>query len=340
MRIKSLLASACIGLACLGLVGCASDGIDSEFIAVSDEANLPDNGTLVFNFARAQQAFVVGNTTTTFKFDFFGGAAGELLLSERRDFAPTIRIAGIPTAANTVRITTFDANGIPRQTIAQAVGVDPRGETVVEGLSNATDVAFSRLRIAPGTVGELGENNSLSQVDVQTGGVSQVFLFAEYSEGTVVLVGDQGNYSTTNGGVASVSPTGAVTGVSPGVSTLIAEFDMQSLSIPILVTDDLNQVFTSIDVAHTQPLTLPAGGDPFQVTVTATRGDGQQFGLNPASTALTYVVASESNAFVVSSTGVVTVAVGAPAGATGVLTIQYQNPDGTFATATANLVVQ
>jgi hypothetical protein len=332
MRFRSFLAVLVLAIAGLGFTGCGSTSTSSEFVATSNDVFMANSGELVFNFITAQAPFPVDANTANIQFDFYNGVDAAPIFSTFRAFDTTITIGGVPTDARNVIITGFDANGFPLFTINQTITVVGGATTVVEGINAPVAVTLTTLRLAPGNLFQLDQQ--LTQVDVPLNGTTQVFLFAEYSNGSIVLVGSQATYTSGAPAVATVSTLATVTGVAVGNTTLLVQFGGQTLNVPIIVTDGVNQALSAISVTNAQPISV-AVGTPVQISVSGTRAsDGQQFGLAP--TDVTY--ASDSAVFVVDANGMVSTATGVT-GNTGIITVTFTNPDTSTVTATASVVV-
>ena len=322
MRFRSFMAILVIAIASLGFAGCGSSS--DSFVATGNPDGPPTTGGLTFNFITAQSPFTVDATTNTLRFDFFDGNNADPVFSVTRPFAPSVTIENVPASVRSVFITGFDADGIPLFTINQTVAVTPGSTNTVDGLSNAVPVALSRLRLAPGTLFDL--DAELTQVNVQVGGTTQVFLFAEYSNGSVVLLGDKATYSIPESGanVASVSNLGTVTGLGSGTTTLLAQFGGQTLSRPVISSDGFNPQLESINVINPSPITV-AAGTPVQITTNGQRAGGGSGIISPSSLAYT----TDNVGFTVTPGGSLSVSEDVASGITANLTVTWTNPDST-----------
>ena len=226
MRFRSFLAVLVLAIAGLGFTGCGSSGSGSEFRGhnqrrVSHRPRGSSSLTL-FRLKRPSRSMLplpicsLTSTTVSTPTPFF---------STFRAFDAQISIGGVPTASTLVIITAFDANGIPLQTFTQTISVAGGETTVIEGIASPVAVTLVQLRLAPGNLFELDQQ--LTEVDVVVGLTTQVFLFGEYSDGSIVLLGDLGTYSTVDEGIATVSTLGTVSGISIGTTTLLAQFGGQ-----------------------------------------------------------------------------------------------------------------
>ena len=238
-------------------------------------------------------------------------------------------MSGVPVNADRVVITGFDANGFPLYTIDQAIDVIGGETTVVPAVSNAVAVQLMELRLVSGDFSDL--TTGLTTVSVASGGTFQVFLIAEYDNGTLAIVGDNATYAIAASGsaIASVNNLGTISGLSVGNTTFTAEFGGQTLTLPVAVTDGLPINFSSLIVENTQPIEI-ATGTPVTLTIVA----DNMFGLSPSDSRLSYSI---DNAGFTVANGVVSLG-SATNGATGTVTVTYTNPDTTTLTATATVV--
>lgn len=322
MRFRSIMAILVIAIASLGFVGCGSSS--DSFVATGNPDGPPSTGGLTFNFITAQSPFTVDAATNTLRFDFFDGTSANAVLSVTRPFAASVTIENIPASVRAVLITGFDANGFPLFTINQTVTVTAGSTTTVDGLTNAVPVTLTQLRLAPGTLFDL--DSELTQVSVQVGGTTQVFLFAEFSNGSIVLLGDQATYSipADGSGIASVSNLGTVTGLSSGTTTLLAQFGGQTLSRPVVSSDGFNPQLESINVINPTPITV-ASSAPVQITTNGNRVGGGSGIINPSSLGYT----TDNVGFTVSANGLLSVSDQVTSGTTANLTVTWTNPDNT-----------
>ena len=278
MRLRSLLAVMLIGIAGLGFSGCGSNGNNgSEFLATTVEMQQATTGNLTFNFVTAQTAYTVSVNSATLRFDFYEGAGTTPVFSTQPNFATSVTVSGVPVNADRVVITGFDANGFPLYTIDQAIDVIGGETTVVPAVSNAVAVQLMELRLVSGDFSDL--TTGLTTVSVASGGTFQVFLIAEYDNGTLAIVGDNATYAIAASGsaIASVNNLGTISGLSVGNTTFTAEFGGQTLTLPVAVTDGLPINFSSLIVENTQPIEI-ATGTPVTLTIVA----DNMFGLSPS----------------------------------------------------------
>lgn len=336
MRFRSLLAVLVVALTGFGLVGCGSSGTNNEFVRFGNADGEPTTGSLVFNFITAQSAFTVDANSANLRFEFFESGNATPVLTVNRPFAQSITIDNVPETVTAVQITGFDAAGFPLYTINQTVSVIAGASVTVGGFTNAIPVVLNRLRLAPGNVFNLDQE--LTQVDVQVGGTSQVFLFAEFSNGSVVVVSGEGLVYDIAGaqGIASVNSLGTVSGLSAGNVTLIASFRGQTLSRPVSVTSGFAQSLSAVSIANAATPLVVTTAAPVQVVTTGTRAsDNQSFGLSPSS--LSYTI--DNPVFAVSGSGVVTVSTGVAVGTNALLTVIWTNPNNSIITTTRTVTV-
>lgn len=332
MRIRSLMAASVASVVCLGFtVGCGSSSNNSEYVVSSAQVQQQTTGSVVFNLVKAQTAFSVDTATATLKFEFFDGVTSNAVYTATKTFATSITLDGVPTSARTVVITSFDANGFPLSTITQAIEVVGGATTPISAVNTKVPVLLNKLRVVSSDLSKI--DTALTSISVPVGGTFQTFLAAEYSNGSVVLVGSNATYAIGNGGggFASVNNLGTISGLAAGTTTLDVGFAGQTLSIPLTVSNGVTVNFTSLKIENTQPIQLAPGG-----TATLAVVADNQFGLNPADSRLTYV--SNSNGFTVTN-GVLKADAGLTAGATATITATYTNPDTTKVTATVTVEV-
>jgi hypothetical protein len=330
-----------VGYTALGLSGCGSSGNDSEFV-VTTAPQTPNTGSLTFNFVAAQEPFVVDAGTAQLRFDFYdnAGALGDPVVSATVAFQPSITIEGLITSIRSVKITGLDADGIPIFTIVQAVTVVGGQNTVVEGLTDPTPVTLLNLAL-------VGANSidgvPLDGVNLEVNGTGQVYLLALFSDDTVMVVSDAATYSNDpndpdSASIVQIGQFGELRGLSPGSTSLIAEFGGQTLTIPVTVETALNETFSEIVFASPSPLTIPEGTSAVASVDGIRESDGFVFGINPASPNLSYEISGDAG-ITVDDSGLVTVADLTPGGSEATLTATYQNADGSTVSSTLQIVV-
>jgi len=333
MRFRSILAVLILAIAGLGFTGCGSSSSSSEFVATSSEITGPGSGELVFNFITAQAPFVVDADTTQLAFDFYNGVDPDPIFSTVRDFDSTIAIGGVPVAASQVVITGYDANDFPLFNISQTITVVGGATTTVEGINSPVAVTLVDLRLAPGNLFQLDQE--LTSVEVPLNATAQVFLFAEFSNGDIVLVGDLATYTILDTNIATVNSFGTISGLTVGTTTLLAQYEGQTINVPVVVNDGSLLTLSAISVSP-NPVAV-SDGNPVTVVVSGTRAsDNQTF--SGITSNVTFSVGDQAN-FAVSPAGEVSV-VGTPASGTNtILTATYTNPDSSTVSTTASVEV-
>ena len=336
MRYRSLLAFLVISFVSLGLVGCGSSNDNTNFV---NTANPPvqTTGAVQFNFVNPQ-AFTVDAATSTLLFEFFDATSTTTpVVTSTQDFAATVTVSNVPVSVTSVRITGFNANRIPLFTIDQTISVTGGETNVVPGLGTVAPVTLKKLRLAGGSIFDL--DNEITSLTVEVGGTGQVFQFGEYSNGSIVLLGQQATYAIFTGGdsFASVNSNGTVSGLSVGTTRLLVNFGSQTLDIPLAVVTPGTQNYASIQVTNeTKPIPVTAG-TPVQIATSGTTSGGSVFGLN--SSTLTYSLSNTTD-FSITSGGEVSVNSGVAGGTTATVTVSYANPNTTTVSTTVDVVAQ
>lgn len=346
MRFRSLMTLFFISLTALGLVGCGSSGVDSEFVATGPAA-VSDTGSLTFRFVRPvtpQTSFDVDSATARLRLAFFDNisATGNAVLTRTVDFAPEVTVDNVPTSVRSVRITELDSSGVPLFTTTQAVTVNAGKDTVVSATGLPVAVVLSSLELVPANS---TDSAPLSRVEVEVGGTAQVYLKARYDDGTVLVVGTAATYSPSDADSAevfSVSSSGLVRGLAPGVGQLVAAFGGQSLMLEVEVSDSLNSTFGSIFFLNSETETVTsvqvAPGSTFEYSIAGFRAsDGGALSVSSTSPYLSLSV--EGSSSVTASNGVVRVQAGAVAGDIAVVRADYLNANGTVSSADLQVVV-
>ncbi len=336
MRFRSLLTLLFISLTTLGLVGCGSSGVDSEFVATGPAA-VSDTGSLTFRFVRpvaAQQSFEVDAATSRLRFAFFDNlsAVGNAVQTRTVDFAPEVSLDNVPTSVRSVRITGLNTGGIPLYTITQSVIVEAGKDTIVSSTARPVAVSLSSLELVPANS---TDSAPLSRVETEVGGTAQVYLKALYNDGTVLVVGAAANYSPLDEeseDIFSVGPSGLVRGIAPGVGQLVASFGGQSLMLEVEVSDSLNSTFSFLFFLDSSAQVVSdveiAPGSTFAISVAGIRAsDGGVLGVSNSSSNLDFIVEGSSSVTVAG--GVVSVATGATAGDSATVIANYVNANGT-----------
>lgn len=235
MRFRSLMALLFISFTALGLSGCGSSGSSSEYV-MTGTPEQPNTGSLTFQFARAQQSFEVDAQTVRLRLEFFENvsALGAPVVTTTVDFQPTVTVENLPTSVRSVKITALDGNRIPLSTLVQSVVVVAGENTVVQVGADPVPVTLLGLRL----IGDAVSRNDLTSVSIPVNGTSQVFLEAEYSDGSKVIVGAGATYSHdpnvgNSENILEIGELGQLRGLSQGQTSVIVEFGGQSLTLPV-----------------------------------------------------------------------------------------------------------
>lgn len=341
MRSRSLMTLLFFCFTALGLAGCGStSGTSTEFV-VTNPPPAVNVGALQFNFATAQQAFVVDGATTRVRFDFFenAGALGQPFVTTSADFAPQITISGLNTVIRSVRITGLDANRVPLYTITQAVTVVGGETTIVMPNADPVPVTLQSVNfIAANSV----DGSVIDSVELEVGGTGQVYLLAIYSDGTVLVVGDAATYlndpnDPDSTSVLEVGSFGQLRGLAPGQTNLIAQFAGQTFTMPVNVSTNLTVNFDSIFLSNEQPISV-ASGSSQTVRITGVGANGVLYGVSASSPNVAYSITGAPG-ITVSPEGVISVAQTTPGGATAVVTVVYTNANGTTVQTLADVLV-
>lgn len=336
MRFRSVLAFLLVSFVSLGLVGCGSSSDGSVATGTTTAAAANNTGALTFNFV-TRQSFTVDANTNTFRFEFYEAGSSTAIYTTTANFGASVTVANIPASAARVRITGFNSSGIPLYTITQAISVTVGSTTVVPGLTASVPVTLQVLRLSGESVFAL--DTTLTSVALEVGSTFQVYVFGDYSDGSMVLLGSQPTFAIGTGGsgIASVDANGTVTGISAGTTQLIVEIAGQTLNVPVAVLTAGGQIFTSIQVVNsTIPIPLTSG-TPVQLVVSGTNSSGT-FGIAPGGN-FSYSVDDTTN-FSVDSSGNVSVNAGVAAGTSATVTVTYTNADTTTVTTTVGVVAQ
>jgi hypothetical protein len=311
MRFRSLLAVLILGIAGFGFVGCGASGTGTDFVATGNK-QVPTTGNLLFRFVTAQVAFTVPDGATTLKFEFFdGGASADSIYTSNKPFAPEITVENVPVTASTVVITGFDGNGIPLYTITQSIAVVGGTDTVIDGINGPVAVTLDQIRPAPGTVNNADQ--TLTSLTVSVGGKVQMFLYADYNNGTSVLLGTLADYQIVAGEVfASVDPTALVSGLAAGTATLEASYGGQTVQLPVFVTVGAPVEYSGITVTNTPVPVVVPNGTPVQLNVSGNLAPNTLIVLSPTDPALAYSIDPANPDFTVdTNTGIVSTTVDA-----------------------------
>lgn len=216
-------------------LGCSSGGGSSgEFTsgnASSGAVSQPtvSVGTLRFDFARAQTALLVPNSTVRLRFLFTDQAGGEgaLVLETTREFALSITITDVPVSARSVRVTALDVSGQPILTAIASVSVlADRSSTV--NFPTFVEVTPVEVVIDP------------TEVELRVGGERQFLAILRLSDGSSVEA-TGATWSSSDGAVL-VSSNGRATAVSPGSAKVRAALGGMSAEADVAVLPALPEV--------------------------------------------------------------------------------------------------
>lgn len=334
MRLRSILAVLLMATATLATIGCGSS--KKSYVATGNVVGPPTTGNLVFHFNNGDSPFLVGADTEDLLFEFFN-ADSDLELVEFTAFDEEVTVEGVPGESTAVRITGFNDKGIPLYTIDQPINVLLGLESDVPAYSTPVAVSLVQLSISSGQLDEIF--TPLTLVDVPLGTSTQVFLFADYSNGSTVLIQD-GVFSITPGGesIATVSSLGRLHGHSIGTTTLICQYGGQTLSVPVSVGQVADLALTSIMVSNVQPIVVGVGDMVQIVSIGERSSDGMTYALPASNLDYEFNVNAQAKGFDVDSNGVVTIDAATPDGDTGTLTVKWTNPDSSVLTAVVTVM--
>lgn len=340
---KSVLGLFIAFICALFAAGCTSGGDGGGFIASPGGAGggvaNAGNGSVTFNFVRAQNAIVVPTNTVNLRFEFFTGleGTGGIVLSETHPFASAVTIDNVPSTAQSSKVTALTAEGFPVAQFTVNVAV-AAGQTTTVSSTDGT--------LVPVTLDTVTANPS--SLFLAIGGSDQIVVKLGFSNGEFVsLTGalvSEATFSSSEMTVASVDASGNVTGLLNGVATItadIVDYPGRSVNVttqvgtgvinPPIVT---NLVITSPDG---DPVDLPVGTQSSALTVTATfdtvgdkvvtQTDGVTF-------------TSDNPNVSVNANQEIVVAAGASAGETATITANFMGTQDTVGVTVNNAVLQ
>jgi outer membrane protein assembly factor BamB len=165
----------------------------------------------------------------------------------------------------------------------------------------------SQLVISGFTASPLGVRNASyltmapTQITVGTGKSFQLAVIATDADGTHPDVSSQANWSSSDTSKVTVNSSGLITGVAPGASTVTAQYQGLSTSIPVNVftpnpspAPPLTQaVAYQIDYAHSGRVTLGPGGPTFPPTA--------HWSVTLSGTSISYPIIAAGKVFVTTS---------------------------------------
>ena len=275
---RSILGVFVAFICALFAAGCSSGGSGgNDFVASpgggAGNGGAPaGNGSVTFNFVRAQTAVQVPTNTANLRFEFFSGlqGGGALVFKDTRAFANTITIDNVPSSARSSVVTALTTEGFPVRTFTVDLTVSVGGTTTVNATAGTS---------APVTV--TGITSSPSQVALGLGDTSQLLISAQFSNGDVVALSgalsSQVTFTSNNTTVVSVSANGTLTAGVAGTTTVTASFMGQTVNVTVAVGNGITPPPTvqnlTITTVETQPISLPRGTVSQPITVTATFSD-------------------------------------------------------------------
>ena len=274
---RSILGVFVAFICALFAAGCSSGGSGgNDFVASpgggAGNGGAPaGNGSVTFNFVRAQTAVQVPTNTTNLRFEFFSGlqGGGALVFKDTRAFANTITIDNVPSSARSSVVTALTTEGFPVRTFTVDLTVSAGGTTTVDATAGTS---------APVTV--TGITSSPSQVALGVGDSSQIVVSAQFSNGDVVALSgalaSQVTFTTNDMTVVSIGADGTLTAGVAGTTTVNASFMGQTANVTVAVGNGITPPPTVQNLTLTtveQPVDLPRGTVSQPITVTATFSD-------------------------------------------------------------------
>lgn len=264
--------------------GCSGGGGNKGFVASPSDNPGPGgsagNGSVTFNFVKAQTAIEVPTSTVALRFQFYTGleGTGVVVLNETRPFAAKVTFENVPTSVRSTKVTALTSEGFPIREFVASVGVVASEETVVSSASGtSTPITLDTVSASPASL-------SLAIGGTATPVVQLNFSNGEFVRLTEALV-SEALFSSSDSSVASVDPaTGEVTGLLNGTSVIRAEIvDYPGKSVDVVTqvgTGVVNPpLVTTLTVQPTAPdtfpLSLPVGTQSRPVVVTATFDTGE-----------------------------------------------------------------
>jgi hypothetical protein len=321
-RVRSTLMVLIISLVSLFALGCGDDQDDFVFTNTNNVAT----GNVVFQFARAQAA-TVPTDTATLVFDFFNStvpSAGALIYSAESPFANVVTVTGVPVDARSVVVTCYDVDGQPIADLFAVITVLPGVNTNAD-LSNANvnPITFDSITVTPDPVDlVLGtQNNSTAQLLV-TGNFSN----GESIQFTTAENAANGTFMSNAPGVATVSESGLVSGVSAGATTVDVTYEVngvvRSTNVDVEVTGG---VLPDVLTVTPDTLTVADGTSSGALSAALSTNGGATTDIT-GDADLTYALqAAVAGISVNANTGVVTVAGGTADGTTATVVATYDD---------------
>ncbi len=209
-RLSTLIAALVVGLVTLGLTGCGSSGDGNDaFVATTPPTGNTTTGAVTFNFVAAQYA--VGPTANQLRIEFFPNATqtGTPSLSVTVPFAATVTVQNVPVTTQSFRVTSYDQNNVPLVTVTQTITVIADTVNTVAQIAAPQAVQLNQIAVVNSNVFPPTLANQITTFNLEVNGTGQIYLVAVYSNGDIVIVGDQANYqpdpNNANAGRAWVS---------------------------------------------------------------------------------------------------------------------------------------
>lgn len=272
---RSILGLFVTFICALVMAGCSGgSGGSGDFVA-SPTGNAAGgganagNGSVTFNFVRAQNAVVVPVNTVNLRIEFFTGlgGTGAIVKSDTVPFAATVTIEGVPSSARSSVVTALTAEGFPVSQFTVNTSVPANGTVVIDSADGTTE---------PVTTTSL--SSSPASVSLGAGSTTQLTIASLFSNGETVSLGgalaSNVTFTSDNLTVAQVDANGNVQGVVNGTATITATFDGRSVTIPIVVGTGTTPPPTVDDLAITvnggTTISLPVGAQSDPIAAVAT----------------------------------------------------------------------
>lgn len=285
------------------------------------------NGSVTFNFVKAQSAIVVPTTTTNLRFQFFTGleGTGVVVLNETRPFAAQVTFDSVPSSVRSVKITALTQEGYPVSEFKASFNVSVNQNVVVSATGGTTTaVTLDTVVARP------------SSLSLAIGGTSTPTIELNFSNGdlvrlTAAQVPTEITFGSSDSAVASVTSAGLITGLVNGTATITADvndYAGKSVSIVTQVGNGivLPPLVTSLTLTNT-PTTMPVGTTAGPVVVTATF-DNNTTKVVTIADGVTFA-SSDANFSVDNSQNVV-LAASSPTNATATITASFMGASKTF----------
>ena len=297
MRFILLLVFLCsLALGCGGGGGGAGESASgstggASVPSVPSVPSTPSSASVVFQFARAQSVLTVPSATARLRILFFSGEGGEgaLLLERVVDFAPTVRIEGVPVTARSVRISALDTNGTPLLWTFSNISLTASQE-------NSVSWTFHQPVVAE----ELLLPNSLM---LSVGAEQNLPLTLRLSDQSVVQV-SEATWSVDNGNLV-VTSNGRITALSVGTSIVTARVGELQAQTTVEVTPQVI-VSPSLQSISTDPETVTfSKGSKLKLSVLGTFSNDDVQTLDPVSRGITFL-SDDPNVISVEADGTLT----------------------------------